>query len=120
MQMLDAMCDNFVKIKPVVALAVSILCMPQVALADEVSDQRKQELAYLLEQDCGSCHGLTLKGGLGSPLTAEALQGKSTEHLFAIIRDGVPGTPMPPWSALLEDDEIRWIVQLLENQGTPQ
>ena len=116
----DAMPVNFSRTTPVLALLTLMLCMPQAALADTVSNERKQELSYLLEQDCGSCHGLTLKGGLGSPLTAEALREKPSEYLFAIIRNGVPGTPMPPWSALLDDDDIRWIVQLLKNQGTPQ
>ena len=114
--------EKFSRTRPVLALLILMLmlCLSQTAFADDLSNERKQELAYLLEQDCGSCHGLTLKGGLGSPLTAEALQGKPSDYLFAIIRNGVPGTPMPPWSALLDDDDIRWIVQLLKNQGTPQ
>ena len=51
----------------------------------------------LLKHDCGSCHGLTMKGGLGPPLLPDTLAGKDEEALAAIILDGVPGKPMPPW-----------------------
>lgn len=76
----------------------------------EVPLARQQELDALLKQDCGSCHGLTLKGGLGLPLTPEALAGKSSEGLEEIILHGVPGTPMPPWEGLLNREEIHWMV----------
>lgn len=87
------------------------------ALADSVSAVRQQELKGLLYQDCGSCHGMQLTGGLGPALTAEALQGKSAEFLVATIRDGRPGTPMPPWKALLSDADIAWLANYLKNPG---
>ena len=64
-------------------------------------------------QDCGSCHGLTLKGGLGPPLTVEALAGKSPEMLKATILNGRPGTPMAPWGPFLTDAEASWLVERL-------
>ncbi|MCB1864166.1 MAG: cytochrome c [Chromatiales bacterium] len=79
--------------------------------------ERQQELRNLLTQDCGSCHGMRLTGGLGPPLTPRALNTKSRERLTADIRDGRPGTPMPPWKNLLSDDDIAWLVDvLLEGQ----
>lgn len=64
-------------------------------------------------QDCGSCHGLTRKGGLGSPLTPEALEGRTAEGLALIILDGVPGTAMPPWRPLISEADAAWIADYL-------
>ncbi|WP_019646522.1 c-type cytochrome [Novispirillum itersonii] len=81
--------------------------------AAELPPARKAELAALLTQDCGSCHGLTRHGGLGSPLTAEALRGQDDAVLATIIRDGLPGKPMPPWGPLLSGQDIDWLIHLL-------
>ncbi len=75
------------------------------------------KLSNLVRQDCGSCHGLTLKGGLGKPLTAERLTQWDRDQLVHIILDGVPGTPMPGWRPLLTDAEAVWIADELK-QGT--
>ena len=78
-----------------------------------LSEQRRAELHNLLLQDCGSCHGMTLKGGLGPALTPEALKGKPREFIELTIREGRSGTPMPPWKNILNQDEIRWLVDIL-------
>ena len=82
------------------------------AFAD-VSAERRQALAHLLKHDCGSCHGMTLQGGLGPSLLPSALQQKPDELLFITIREGRPGTPMPPWKSQLSDEDIHWLVTLL-------
>ncbi|MGR8929217.1 MAG: c-type cytochrome [Gammaproteobacteria bacterium] len=87
------------------------------AVADEPSPQRQQELTDLLKHDCGSCHGLPPKGGLGPSLMPDALAGKSNEFLNATIQDGRPGTAMPPWKRFLTVDESRWLVLQLR-QGS--
>lgn len=74
---------------------------------------RRTELVRLVRQDCGSCHGLTLKGGLGPALTPEALAGKPVEGLRATILSGRPGTPMPPWRPFLSEAEVEWLVEAL-------
>jgi cytochrome c55X len=66
-------------------------------------------------QDCGSCHGLKLKGGLGPPLRPEDIETLPEAAIAAIIREGVPGTAMPPWKALLSDQEIAWISRQLKS-----
>jgi len=71
-------------------------------------------LSNLVRQDCGSCHGLTLKGGLGKPLTVESLAAWDRDQLAAIILDGVPGTPMPPWRPLLTEADARAIANMLK------
>jgi cytochrome c55X len=83
------------------------------ALAGELPPGRAGELERLVLQDCGSCHGMTLKGGLGSDLRAETLAGTAPEALAEIILQGVPGTPMPPWSALLSEGDAAWIAGYL-------
>jgi cytochrome c55X len=76
-------------------------------------------LSNLVRQDCGSCHGLTLKGGLGKPLTSDHLRAWSSEQLVGIILDGVPGTPMPPWRPLMSEGDARWIVERLQQGNLP-
>ena len=97
------------------ALVFLALCALTVsATAEAVTAQRQTELRSLVHQDCGSCHGMRLTGGLGPALTPEALQGKNHKFLFTTIRAGRPGTPMPPWQPLLTDQEINWIVNYLK------
>lgn len=74
---------------------------------------REAELDHLLAHDCGSCHGLTLKGGLGPPLLPENLKGRTREDLAAVVLHGLPGTPMPPWAGELSDADVAWIVDRL-------
>ena len=75
---------------------------------------RRVALTHLVLHDCGSCHGLTLKGGLGPALTPAALAGKTAEELRATILNGRPGTPMPPWRGFLTEAEADWLVQALQ------
>ncbi|WP_081679645.1 cytochrome c [Acidovorax sp. JHL-9] len=74
---------------------------------------RQQELVRMVRQDCGSCHGLRLTGGLGPALTREALADKPFESIVATIYYGRPGTPMAPWKAMLSETDARWIAQQL-------
>jgi cytochrome c55X len=83
------------------------------AAGEVPSSARQAELLALLRQDCGSCHGLTLGGGLGPSLRAEALSGKDPQSLAAIILHGRPGTAMPPWSRFLSEDEAAWLARKL-------
>lgn len=91
------------------------------ANAAEPAADRQRELVRMVRQDCGSCHGLTLNGGLGPALTVEALKIRDIpkDSLVATIIGGRPGTPMPPWHRFLSESEADWIVdRLLE--GFPQ
>lgn len=78
------------------------------------ADVDRARLADLVTQDCGSCHGLTLRGGLGRPLTVEALAHFPVETVRDIILDGLPGTPMPPWRPLLSVEEASAIADMLK------
>jgi cytochrome c55X len=78
------------------------------------SPERQAQLRYLLVQDCGSCHGLRLSGGLGPPLLSEALANKPVEYLVAVILHGQTGTAMPPWHPLLSPADAAWLAQTLK------
>lgn len=91
---------------------LAVLLAPAVLAAPPGAD-RQQQLLYLLRQDCGSCHGMTLRGGLGPALTPAALAGKPADLLVNSIVYGRPGTAMPPWQGLLEWTEAVWLVDRL-------
>ncbi|THD73043.1 cytochrome c [Thalassobius vesicularis] len=100
-----------------IAVAACALALPVWA---EIAQPRAAELEHMVIQDCGSCHGLTMKGGLGSPLTREALDGADREVLATIILDGVPETAMPPWRPLITEEEALWIADYLLNREQTQ
>jgi cytochrome c55X len=105
------------KIRPSLVLFLACLVATASLAAPKMpTSQRQQELMRLLLADCGSCHGMTMKGGLGPPLQQSDLAGKPDEYIFVTIRDGTAGTPMPPWHQLLTDDEILWMVDVLRNE----
>lgn len=90
--------------------------------AGAVAAERRPDaakLANLVRHDCGSCHGLTLQGGLGRPLTTEQLAAWTSDELARVILDGIPGTPMPPWRPLLTEPEARFIADALKNGELP-
>lgn len=91
-----------------------------VAFADspQIKPERQNELVHLVRQDCGSCHGMQLRGGLGPALTPETLKDKPVESLVSTILQGRPGTAMPPWNTFLSEAEAAWIVNSLQ-KGFP-
>jgi cytochrome c55X len=89
------------------------------SVAAEPLPDRQRQLVHMVRQDCGSCHGMTLQGGLGTPLTPDALRDKPVESLVATIYSGRPGTPMPPWHRFLSEAEAQWIVEKLQS-GFPE
>jgi cytochrome c55X len=92
-------------------VACGLLTAPTKA-ADTAANAER--LSRLVLQDCGSCHGLTLRGGLGKPLTPDALAQWNREQLAHIILNGVPGTPMPGWRPLMTESDAYWIADLLK------
>jgi cytochrome c55X len=81
-----------------------------------LDDERRGELDHLLRHDCGSCHGLSMQGGLGPALTPARMQERSDAYLRAAIRDGIPGTAMPPWGPLLSDADIAYLAATLREK----
>ena len=83
----------------------------------ELTGKRKADLVHLVKQDCGSCHGMTLKGGLGPALLTENLKDKPLLFIQNTILHGRPGTAMPPWKTILTVKEAEWISLQLQ-KGT--
>jgi cytochrome c55X len=86
--------------------------------ARPIDAARRGELVRLVRQDCGACHGMTLKGGLGPALLPETLRGKPADSLESVILHGRPNSAMPPWQRFLSAAEAQWIVLHLQ-QGFP-
>ncbi|MBI2584968.1 MAG: cytochrome c [Rhodospirillales bacterium] len=101
-------------IQALIVAAVAIALAPPVA-ADGSASERERGLLELLRQDCGSCHGMTMRGGLGPALLPATLDDIPDEVLVQIILDGVPETPMPPWRPLLKAHEAAWMVKQLKD-----
>jgi cytochrome c55X len=97
--------------------AVSALAAPPAGAAGDAP--RPEALRRLVLQDCGSCHGMTLKGGLGPDIRPQALAHLDREAVRAIVLDGVPGTAMPPWRPLLSEVEADWIADFLKTGELP-
>jgi len=76
--------------------------------------ERQQALVRMVRQDCGSCHGMRLTGGLGPPLTPQALAERPLEALRSTVLYGRPGTPMPAWRTMLDAADALWIAQQLQ------
>jgi cytochrome c55X len=86
-------------------------------LSAGVDASRQVELLYLLKHDCGSCHGMTRKGGLGPSLLPDRLRTRPHALLVNTVLDGRPGTPMPPWRGELSEQDARWLVEVLLKGG---
>lgn len=99
------------------AALVVLLTLGVAAAADEPPPiPRQRELRHLLDHDCGSCHGLTRRGGLGPALSASALADRDDDFLIDTIMFGRRGTPMPPWSNELSRGDARFLVELLRGR----
>jgi len=85
------------------------------AETESLSPERQQILLNMLKNDCGACHGLTLKGGLGPSLLSKALTDKSDKMLVNTILLGRDGTAMPSWKKLISKQEAFWLIHHLKN-----
>ena len=75
---------------------------------------RAAQLVRMVRQDCGSCHGIQLTGGLGPALTQDAMRAIPQGSLAAVIYHGRPGTPMPGWKTMLSEADAAWIARQLQ------
>ena len=99
---------------PIAVAAIGCVLVAQGAEPPLVSPQRERALVHIVRQDCGSCHGMRLTGGLGPPLTREALAERPLAALVATVLHGRPGTPMPPWRSMLSEADAQWIALQLQ------
>lgn len=114
MEALRTPTDAVPALRALLIVTAAVLAAPSTGGA-EPRVERQRELVTLVRQDCGSCHGMMLKGGLGPPLTPDALRDKPAESLALTIVNGRPGTAMPPWRPFVSEAEAAWIVDQLQN-----
>ena len=97
-------------------LTSTLLFAPTAVLAEGAAPEsaRRAELVRMVRQDCGSCHGIQLTGGLGPALTRERMADMPLESLTAVIYHGRPGTPMPGWKSMINEAEADWIARHLQ------
>lgn len=96
-----------------VAVLIGVTALAVGTAHAEPAGARRLALINMVRQDCGSCHGMTLKGGLGPSLLPEALAGKPVDGLVATVMQGRPGSAMPGWARFMTDAEARWVVDRL-------
>ena len=67
---------------------------------------------------CSGCHGVTGEGGRGPNLvTAPGIKKASDEELFAVLKNGVPGSDMPP--SPLPDQEVWQLAAYVRSLSAP-
>lgn len=100
-------------------LFIISLLATQASLAEvattAIDTARQNELLYFIKHDCGSCHGMTLKGGLGPALLPKTLAAKPKSYLVDTILEGRQNTAMPPWKSMLTHNEAVWITDQLQH-----
>ena len=80
-----------------------------------------QEASTLYKTYCAGCHGASMEGGLSSALVKEDwVYGRTSGLMFRNIKHGIEGTEMIAWEQVLEDGQIRSLVQyIVEAQDQP-
>ncbi len=67
----------------------------------------------LFRSNCAFCHGLTAEGGRGPNLVSAPLHhGESSSDIKNVIRKGVPGTTMPAFSELADEEADNLVLYL--------
>ena len=79
-----------------------------------IDGARQAQLIRMVRQDCGSCHGIQLTGGLGPALTRDRMADFPYDSLVAVIYNGRPGTPMPGWKSMISEADAHWIARQLQ------
>ena len=101
-----------------VASALLLTSAPSLVRAEQRNPFEGDEVAIragaqLFAARCALCHGPDARGQLGPDLTQRWARGETDESAFLIVRNGVPGSSMPPNSA--PDNEIWAIVAHLRS-----
>jgi cytochrome c oxidase cbb3-type subunit III len=78
-----------------------------------------EERTKLFSENCGSCHGLDGRGGERGPDVASSrdVQKLSDSALGKIVREGIPGSGMPPFSSLGDANIRALVAELRTLQG---
>ncbi len=114
---LDAALRSWVDAGTAVLVFCICVATPVMARAEPISADRKASLDYLLRHDCGSCHGMTLQGGLGPALLPERFADLDIDSIASMILIGNPEKAMPRWENLLSISDARYLAERLKKTG---
>ena len=71
------------------------------------------EAAYL--DSCSGCHGRDRRGATGPALLAQRMS-QDDAYYFDVIKNGKPGTIMPPWGHQYSDEEVSAMVAFIRSE----
>jgi len=94
------------------SLVLLVLALP---LRPQAQDAGAGSTLY--GERCAVCHGGDARGAIGPSLVTLWASGATDERVLRTIRQGVPGSAMPPSKA--PDDELRAIVAYLKTVTPP-
>lgn len=103
------------------AFLITLACGLPAASAQR--DRPTGKINEIFAENCANCHGRNLQGaqtpsGIKVPslLDDEWIHGGDDESIARSIRNGFPEREMPPWSASLQEKEIRAMVIFIREQ----
>lgn len=64
---------------------------------------------------CSGCHAPDRRGATGPALLPQRLT-QTDEYYFDVIKNGKPGTVMPPWGSLVSDEEITTLIAFIRSE----
>lgn len=99
----------------VLFLAILISACSSQPASNEPMVQGKEVSAYFLDS-CSGCHGADRRGATGPALLPQRLS-QNDEYYFGVIKNGKPGTVMPPWGNMLSDAEITSLVGFIRSEA---
>lgn len=82
------------------------------------AQETRREIGGVYQQNCASCHGRELQGGLASSLLDAKWEfgDGSDESIARVIREGIPDTDMIAWRDELSEAEIRALVVFMREK----
>jgi len=86
-------------------------------MANSLPALAQQDVRDIFQQNCASCHGDNLEGGMAKSLVDKQWQyGTSDKKIFETIKNGVTEAGMPAWGSLLSDQDIRALVVYIQEK----
>ncbi len=77
-----------------------------------------QEVRKIYQENCASCHGANLEGGLGGNLVDDTWKhGADDESIARVIREGVLANGMPAFGETLQAPAVRGLVVYIREMG---
>src|SRR5262245_43356089 len=99
----------------IAGVTLPLLALLTVPLRPQAQDARAG--AALYAERCAVCHGGDARGANGPSLVTLWASGATDDRVLRTIRQGVPGSAMPP--SMAPDEELRAIVEFLKTLAPP-